>query len=317
MTSLDKDSFHVPSLGPQSQSQRHTQPVYGLSKVGRDQREKTFISHQHSKASALGRESPIGGPIYNLPSTLDLKHGIKFATGAGCVDPFPGKKEHGIPTNDELAILVDSQQFKYKTDSTILIGTDPRGKLKDAELIKNHSAAFFGRESPGPAAIGERYGPNFKPTKKRMAYAMPFGSKVKSEWQNLSCLPENVGPAMYPNAIFGHPSVGKQHLSHRRNQAAHPFSRAPKFEKTTSADTISQLDAATSAYGKQVLSKNRSEPSVGFGCGTRDRRNRTAMCMTKEDQGPKAFMPKQHMSMPRLPMEREIMRAGNDGVACG
>lgn len=314
MTSLDAHSFTVPSTGVQSQSQRRTQPVYGLSKVGRDQREKCFISHEHSKVSALGRQSPIGGPIYNIPSTLDLKHGVSFATGAGCIDHFAARPEDGIPTNDELGILVDSQQFKYSRDPTILIGTDPRGRLKDAELIKNHSAAFFGKESPGPAAIGDKYGPNFAATKKRIGYSMPFAGKVKSTWQNLSCLPENVGPGIYPRKDV---CIGQQHLSNRRNQACNAFPKAPKFEKTRSADSISQLDAATSAYGKQVLSKNRSEPSVGFGVGTRDRRSRTAICMTKDDLGPKAFMPKQHMSMPRLPMEREIMRAGWDGVATG
>jgi len=314
MTSLDAHSFHVPSIGPQAQSQRYTQPVYGLSKVGRDQRNKSFISHEHSRVDALGRQSPIGGPIYNLPSTLDLKHGVSFAAGAGCIDHFAARPEDGIPTNDELGILVDSQQFKYGRDATMLIGTEPRGRLKDAELIKNHAAAFFGRESPGPAAIGDKYGPNFTATKKKMTYSMPFGGKLKQEWQKLSSQPDNVGPGIYPRKDI---AVGAQHLSHRKNQPVNAFGKGPKFAKTRSSDSISQLDAATSAYGKQVLSKNRSEPSVGFGCGTRDRRSRTAICMTKDDMGPKAFMPKQHMSMPRLPMERDIMRAGLDGVATG
>lgn len=314
MTSLDNDSFHVHSIGCQAQSQRKSQPLYGLSKVGRDQREKTFISHEASKCTQLGRESPVGGPIYNLPSTLDLKHGVTFATGAGCVDNFAGRQDAGIPTNDELGILVDSQQFKYGRDATMLIGTEPRGRLKDAELIKNHAAAFFGKESPGPAAIGERYGPNYLPTKPRMANAMPFGVKLVAGWQKLSSQPDNIGPGIYPRKDI---AVGAQHLSHRRNQPVNAFPRSPKFEKTKSADSVSLLEAANSSNGKQVLSKNRSEPTIGFGVGTRDRRSRTAICMTKDDLGPKAFMPKQTIQMPKLPMEREVMKAGWSGVACG
>lgn len=313
MTSLDYNSFSVPSIGKQTQSQRKTQPIVKLSSVGRDQREKCFISHEHSRVAALGRQSPTVWN-YEIPSTLDLKHGVSFTAGVGCIDHFAAKPEDGTPTNDELGILVDSQKFKYSRDATILIGTDPRGRLKDAELIKNHSAAFYGQESPGPAAIGDKYGPNFQATKKRMGYAMPFAGKVKSDWQKVGGLPPEVGPGIYPRKDV---CIGQQHLSHRRNQACHPFGKASKFEKPRNADTVSQLDAASSAYGKQVLSKNRSEPSVGFGVGTRDRRARTAICITKDDLGPKAFMPKQHMSMPRLPMEREVMRAGWDGVACG
>jgi len=316
MTSLDYDSFHLHSIGKQSQSQRKSQPSYLLSKVGRDQRDKCFISHEHSRVNLLGRQSPEGGAIYNLPSTLNLKTGVAFSQGKkkDMTENLGVKGEDGLPTNDELGILVDSQQFKYGRDATMLIGTEPRGRLKDAELIKNHSAAFFGRQSPGPAAIGDKYGPAFAATKKKVAYSVPFGSKLKSDWQKTSSLPANVGPGMYPLKDI---SVGKQFLSQRRNQGNVAFDKAPKFVKTRSADTVSLLEAATSSLGKQALSKCRSEASVGFGVGTRDRRSRTAICITKEDLGPKAFMPKQHMSMPALPMEREVMKCGWAGVGIG
>lgn len=305
MTSLDDNSFTVASLGVQAQSQRKTQPVYQLSKVGRESREKVFISKDHARASALCRDSPIGGAIYDLPSTLDTK-AVAFTKGK-CTDFLEVKAEDGIPTNDELQIHVDSQQFKYGRDSTILIGTEPRGRLKDAELIKNHAAAFFGRQSPGPAAIGDKYGPNFLATKPRMAMARPFGAKLKSDWQKISCMPDNVGPGIYPRKDI---SIGQQHLSQRHNQPVNAFTRAPKFGKTRNADSVSLLDAAKSAIGKQGLSKNRSEPTIGFGVGTRDRRSRTTICMTKDDLGPKAFMPKPFHAMPTLPVEKDIMKTG-------
>lgn len=296
-------------MGQQAQSQRRTQPVYQLSKVGREAREKMFISHEHSRAGQLCRESPEGGAIYNLPSTLDLKSGVAFSQGP-CTDFLNVKPEEFAPSNDELQILVDSQQFKYPRDTTSLIGTEPRGRLKDAELIKNHAAAFFGRQSPGPAAIGDAYGPKFDITKPKLAFARPFGAKLKVDWQKINSQPDNVAPNMYTRRDI---AIGPQYLSHRRNQGVNAFGKAPKFAKTRSADTVSLLDAAKSAYGKQPLSKNRSEPTIGFGVGTRDKRGRTAICMTKEDLGPKAFMPKQFHAMPKLPVEREIMRTGWTG----
>jgi len=314
MTTLDKHGFTVASIGSQSQSCRKNQTVYVGHSVTREQRDKVFISHDHSKAFALGRESPIGGPIYNLPETLNVKSGVAFTKGEANAFGKKAKDQDGIPTNDELQIEVDSQQFKYGRDPTMLIGTEPRGRLKDAELIKNHAAAFFSRDSPGPAAIGEAFGPKFTATKPRMGNAMPFGVKLKSEWQRLNNQPDNVGPNLY---IRKDVAVGNQHLSHRKNQPVNKFGRGAQGGTIRNADSISILDAAKSSLGKQVLSRNKSDPTVGFGRGTRDQRGRTAMCMTREDQGPKAFMPKQHMSMPRLPMESEVMRSGWSGIGTG
>lgn len=315
MTSLDDHSFHLHSVGAQFQSQRKTAGIYTISNVGREKREKQFISHEHSKVSALGRQSPEAGPNYNLPSTLDLKHGVGFAQGKSAGPPFlKGKPEDGIDSNAELKILVDSQKFKYARDATMLIGTNPRGGLKDAELIKNHSAAFFARDSPGPCANGDTYGPSYEFTKKRMAFAAPFATKLPCNWQRISSQPDNVGPGIYPRKDN---ALGKQNLSHRRNEGSVAFSKAPKFEKPRNADSVSLLDAAKSSLGKQVLSKNRSEGAVGFSKNDRDKRARTAICITKEDLGPKAVLPKQSFSMPRLPMERDIMAAGWAGVGVG
>jgi len=312
MTSLDDNSFNVASIGPQAQSQRKSIPVYGLSKVSRDQREKMFLSKEASRTTGLCRESPIGGAIYNLPSTL-AKNDCSFPKGP-CTAFLNTKPEEHMPSNDELGVLVDSQQFKYGRDATMLIGTDPRGKLKDAELIKNHASAFFARDSPGPAAIGEAYGPSFEITKPRMAMARPFGMQLKSGWQKLSSQPDNVGPGIYPRRDV---AIGQQYLSQRRNQSVNGFTRAPKFPPIPSADSVSQLDAAKSSLGKQGLSRNRSEPTIGFNNGTRDQRSRTAICMTREDLGPKAFMPKQQCFIPRLPMESHVMQAGWNGVGAG
>lgn len=307
MTSLDKDSFSVNAVGNQAQSQRKSAPSYSISTVGREQREKVWLNKEMFQNCGKCKHSPAGGPIYTLPHTMNLKSGVSFSKGP-CTDFLNVKPDDCLSVNDELHIMVDSQYFKYDRDCSHLIGTEPRGRLKDAELIKNHSAAFFGRDSPGPAAIGDQYGPKIDMTRPRMAPARTFGEKLQmSQWAN-SDTPAHVGPGVYPRKDI---AIGKQYLSHRRNQTANEFGKSPKFGKTKSADTISVIDAARSAYGKQVLSNNKSEPTIGFGRGTRDQRSRTAVCMTAQDLGPKAFMPKQRMEMPRLPREAEIMKTGH------
>jgi len=307
LTGKDAHSFTAPSIGKQVESQRKSLPAHSISKVGREARDKVYISKEASNASGLCRESTIEGPKYDLPSTLDVKAGKGAGFTKGCSTDFLNvSAEDGIPTNDELQILVDSQQFKYGRDATMVIGTEPRGRLKDAELIKNHAAAFVGRNSPGPVYGGD-YGPNIKPTRPRMAFARPFGQKLSMKaWAN-SDTPDTVGPGIYPRTDI---AIAKQYLSQRKNQAVNEFGKAAKFGKIRNADSISLLDAAKSSLGKQGLSNNKTEPTIGFGRGTRNQRDRTAICITKSDLGPKAFMPKVTMSMPRLPMEHEVMKTG-------
>lgn len=320
MTSLDPDGVTVPALGTQAQSSRKTAPAIGMSKVGRNRYDSMYISEDHTRTARLGRESPVRGPVYNLPSSLG---GVSISFGSGSRDlsrlkrtsarnrpgefSLPVDDPDDVPTNDALDIQVDSQQFKYRREPEIIIGTDPRGKLKDAELIKNHSSAFFGRQSPGPAAIGDDYGPGVGPTKPTFAPAMPFGVRTKVNWMKCGDNPRNVGPGSHERKDI---SIGQQYLSRRRNQSVHGFPKEPKFPKNKYQDSISVLDAARSSMGRQVLGKNRSEPSVGFSADSRSTREKSMVCYTAKDVGPKASLPKFTASMPRLPMERTIMTAG-------
>lgn len=310
MTSMDKDGVTVSCFGRQAQSQRMSQPSIGISKVGRDAREKVFMTEAHIKPNRLGRESPVHDTI-QLPSTLNPLPKIAFGSGER-PKRIPGHRlddPQDMPTNDALDVIPNSQLFKYPRDSEIIIGTDPRGKLNTAELLVNHSAAFYARDSPGPAAIGDTFGPDFKCTKKRMGQARPFGvkTKLKPDWTEITCLPKEVGPGMYP---IKDPSMGKQNLTHRRNQQVHAFPHGPKFAKTRSADSISQLDVDRSSFGRQCLGRNRTEPTIHFNCDTRKSRDHTQICRTKLDQGPSAFMPKFTASIPHLPPERHVLHSG-------
>lgn len=61
-------------------------------------------------------------------------------------------------------------------------------------MLKTHKAAFEGQCSPGPAAVGEDFGPKFEVTKARMGHAMPFAQKTKLVWPGTYNNPPEVGP---------------------------------------------------------------------------------------------------------------------------
>lgn len=309
MTSIDKDSYTVASLGRQVESQRVSARRVVISNVGRAAREKVYISEQAIKANRLGRESPTMDSIC-LPSTLNTNLATTTSFGYGNRTDFTAIKvdPDSVPTNDALHCFPDNQQFKYKRDATMVIGTNPRGKLKDAFLLKNHTAAFLGRSSPGPAAVGGTYGPSFEMTKKKLAPATKFASKTKLVWPGQGDNPPEVGPGTFER---NDSALGPQHLSKRKNQATHAFPHAPKFPKErVQNDVISQYDAARSCFGKQVLNKYRSAPSIGFAVDTRDTRNKTKLCMTKLDEGPRGNFAKVHISMPTLPPQKVILASG-------
>lgn len=321
MTSIDRDSYSVAALGRQAQSARATIPTHIISKTGRSHYDKVHFSEEHTKVAKLGRESPPGGHIYEVKSTLaqnaigfgkakrditTLKRTSTTRYRAGEFFAPQVEDPDDIETNMALDLLPDNQNCKYRRDPTIIIGTEPRGKLKEVTLMKSHSVAFYGRESPGPAAVGDEFGPKLGPTKPSY-HAAKFQTSKRVPEKAIGDNPPEVGPGRHERRDV---SFGKQHLSSRRNQACHGFSTAPKFEKDRSQDTISQVDAARSALGRQVLAKNRSEPKVSFCSDNRDIRSKTKLCMTRSDEGPRVNMPKFTASMPQLPMEKTIMRSG-------
>lgn len=318
MTSLDKDGFTVNALGGQAQSARRTEPKYSLSKVGRENQQSVYITEDHNRTQRLGRQSPIGGPIYQQGSTLG---GASYSFGGGQKKSSPTTRPKtgdmlpkaddpfDLPTNDAMGCSPDSQPFKYRREPKHIIGTEPRGGLKDAALLENHSVAFYGRQSPGPAAApGDKFGrPSNNLTKARFAPARPFGMKTPIRWMELGQNPPDVGPGKHERQDN---SLGKQHRSSRRTQSVHEFAHCPKFPKQQDNDSISVLDNARSCMGKQVLNKNRSSPAINFSADNRETKAKTMICMTRADAGPKANMPKFSAPMPRLPPERMIMSGG-------
>jgi hypothetical protein len=217
--------------------------------------------------------------------------------------------KYNEPSVDCIEAEIDSQPFKYERDKTMLFGTESKGHLKNATILKSHSAALVGRVSPGPANYGPAGGPELGPTRKSLAHAVRFGAKTKVVGSMISQTPAEVGPGLYPRKDV---SIGPQHLSQRRTQACNQFGRAPKFGKTKDArgQPIIELDVAVSAFGKQVDGRKKTEPGFGFGTSTRDNARRIQRCMTNADAGPKSNMPHLTLSHPTLPSEKAVMRSG-------
>jgi len=325
MTSLDPASFTVSALGRQAASQRETAPANKISTVGRHHYEKVFISEEHTKVAKIGRESPLEGPKYNLKSSLStrtcsfgvakrdittLKKTSTSRNKPGEFMPPQNDDPDNRPTNDALDVIPDSQTYKYGRDPTIIMGTEARGRLNDAQMLVNHAAAFYARESPGPASVGGPGGPDFNVGKPSLAPARTFGAKTVhkgTDWMRCGDNPEDVGPGRHDRKDV---SLGPQYLTKRRNQTVNVFPKAERLKATKSESTISKLDAAKSSMGKQALNRNRSEPSINFNADDRSTRAKTMLCMTKQDRGPTASLPKFVARQPPLPMEKHVMRGG-------
>mmetsp|Transcript_78311 Transcript_78311/g.162695 ORF Transcript_78311/g.162695 Transcript_78311/m.162695 type:complete len:323 (-) Transcript_78311:98-1066(-) len=320
MTSIDRDGFTVPAVGRQAQSQRESIPSHKISSVGRDQVQGVYISEGHMRTLRIGRESQsLGAPRGTLggahigfgKAVRDITKLQKTTTSRNKPGEFFAPRNEDvddIPTNDALDVWPDSQQYKYLKDPSVVIGTEPRGKLKDATLLRNHAVAFYARCSPGPAAIGGEFGPQIGPTKPSIAPARTFGQKTKAQdWTKVGDNPEEIGPGRHDRRDT---SFGIQHLSQRRTQSVHDFPHAKRFGNKSMDDQISLLQAARSSMGKQTLAKNRSAPSVGFAVDDRDKRSKTKVCITRNDEGPRASMPKFIARQPPIPVERTIMASG-------
>lgn len=288
MTSEDKDGVTFPSLGKQINSHSKSAPSYSFIKAGRDQREKMFITKEHIKIQMQGREGALG--TYTIPRNLGGPS-VGFSRSPSSVLQLGQSIDEG---DDGYEYHPESQHIKYRRDPTMIIGKEPRGKLKDAFLMRNHSAAFFSRDSPGPAAVGEAYGPKIGFTKPRIGRDYTILGKLEMNWNKCGDTPDEVGAGYYERKDN---SFGKQFLSKRRNQNVHLFPKGPKFAKGGKFQDFDG-DAAKSAFGKQALSKNRSMPSVGFSKNSRDQWGRVTICRTKLDEGPKAAMPRMICSMP-------------------
>lgn len=302
----DKDSFDVKSLGRQFQSKRETAPSFSISKCGRAQRDKVFISKEASN-SQVNPDTP--GAIYEVAvSTLNLETGQRF--GKGPQRTF-GRWKAKYPDSsvDTLQRTVDTQPFRYKNWLSIKFGTEELGLTNNIELMKAHIVAFQGKDSPGPQYMASKV----ENTSKYTTFPkVPFGVKTmvgsmyatSKEAQN-----NTVGPNSYPPRV----SLGKQNLSQNRNAVTHAFPKGSRFGRRAAQTDAPVPDMNLSSFGRQLRNTRRTEPRVGFSNAGRSGAQKMTRCLSDLDK-PTA-LGRQFLSHPDICKESKLIRnSGSSGA---
>ncbi|CEL94589.1 unnamed protein product [Vitrella brassicaformis CCMP3155] len=279
MANLLLDNPNVPAVGRQIEGLRQSAPEYSFGTSGRDAQFKTGLKH-----------SP--GPIYDPRGDEGKANMHVFSFGDAKQRP-DYRSEVPISTTDLMGIVPDSQSFKFKGVHPPPFGTGTRFNNRDATIVKSHPAALYGQTSPGPAG----YHPDILKIR-RSIRASSFGLKTPVLGAIVQT-PSAVGPGSYPLVS----SVGHQAESGRQTLPIHSFPKDNRFgERAPQNDTFLDTGDPRSCLGRQVKSKNRTNPTFSFGHGTRDMRAKTALV---GDSGePKGHLRLEH---PDLPVRREIM----------
>lgn len=293
MTDLVGDSFDVPAIGRQHNSNKETMPSFSFG-TGIRGSTKIFISKKHEKRKAV-LNSP--GPVYGIPSSVG--YGPKFGFGTEEGRPV-NKAQYPDSSVDLTCSTVDSQTVKFSSTAGVHFGTEPRMNPKNAEALRANPTTNLCTQSP----ISFDYNPDDTViTKTRPEYS--FGPREAKLGEKPSTrihipktgTPRHVGPGSHPQPD----GVGPQPSSARKSAPSWSF--GGKKAATTPRDrNMGLIDPSPelSSLGKQVVSGSRSAPSAGFGTSTRDHSARTYLVVTEADRGPAATMPKAqfHLEMP-------------------
>lgn len=309
MTSeLHPDSFDVPAIGRQHNSNKETMPSFSFGTGVRGVASKVFISKRHEKRKAV-MNSP--GPVYGIPSTVGL--GPKFGFGT---EEQRGSSKAQYPDSsvDLTCSLVDSQSIKYQSTKGTHFGTENRMNSKNAEALLNNPETNLCTQSPisfdynpddtviakaYPAfSFGPKDAKEGKEGKPRIAYAIPKTGT-----------PRHVGPGSHSQPA----GVGEQPTSTRKSAPSYTFGGKKNASATPrEVRSFPLLDPSPelSSLGKQVVSSARSAPSCGFGTSTREHSARTHLVVTEADRGPAAAMVKAkfHLEMP--PTGKQLAKPG-------
>jgi hypothetical protein len=296
MAELQGDSFDVPSIGRQHNSQKETMPSFSFGTGVRGAGNKIFITKKHEKRKAV-MNSP--GPVYGVPNTVGA--GPKFSFGTE-EQRSTAKAQYPDSSVDLTCSVVDSQTVKFDGTKAVHFGTEPRMNSKNAEALRGNAEANLCTQSPLSF--------DYNPDDSLVAKAHPlfsFGPKNTSEGMKCPArihipktgTPRHVGPGSHTQAA----GVGPQPTSARKSAPAWSFGGKPTIvAKPTEGRGFPLLDPSPelSSLGKQVVSNGRSAPSCGFGTSTREHSARTHLVVTDADRGPAATMRplKFHLEMP-------------------
>lgn len=209
-----QETMFFPSCGAQAESMKRTNPIWSMTKAGRDAEKKVFLA-KNMQQDSLGKDSP--GHVY---SPLRQKEAPKFGFGTAPARPS-FKQKYPETSNDLLGRNPQHLTFKYKCSSN-KISTCPRDARSNAPDLKAFDA---GTLSPGP----QRYNPQNCPPQ-RLAHAPSldqvapkYTMRLKTEAKDLlQSTGAKVGPGKYPHpdacnvqASSEKPSLPQWKINHR------------------------------------------------------------------------------------------------------
>lgn len=297
---LSEDSFDVPAMGKQQNSQKPTAASHSFGSCSRDRHhQKVFMSEKHERAKAT-MVSP--GPCYSVPTAVG--EGPKFGFGSSEQRPY-ARPMYPDTSVDLTGAFPDSQQNKYHSTKGVHFGTDLKDNMKNALLVKVHPAANLGTLSPGPFAYDPKERDVTRPTEPR--YSCAGKTKAGSSLALKIATPRNVGPGSYPPTS----GMGEQPRSEKRSNPSYSFGNEKRMPALKKSDAV--LDphpdiGSLSSFGRQVVSNQKSAPGYGFGTATRDHKEKTFLVQTSLDKGPKHVMGPTPQEHPRLSLEKTMIK---------
>ena len=275
------DVYRDGALGEQKNSLRRSGIVVSFGKSTRLDREKLHISREHDKTTP-NLESP--GPIYFVNAESPHVTAYRFGTGPQRHHVNP---QSGTSSIDLLGAYPDDQLLKFPKSEVTLFGTEPRDKIKNAAILREHPQAFYGMDSPGPLGylIPDNTGKGVP--------SISMGLKTRSPGCQIQT-PPCVGPGSYAiQTTCG----GSQNNASIANQPVFSFGKAPQRPGPNRLGRSSSEppDSATFrevSIGVQPNSRRRTVPRPVIGLQTRDRWVKQGLLLERSQSCPRIEHPR-------------------------
>jgi hypothetical protein len=284
---MDFDTPYESSIGHQASSLRPSSAGFSFGRSSR------------SRLADAGKDSP--GPVYLTPEAIGSAPTSVFGTASARAPnhyPYP-------PSSVDLlrsARSVDHADLKFPSARGTVFGTEMRGDVKNAEVLRNSPEAGYGKAGPGFV-----YNPNDKPARPKSAPVYTMRARTPIH-QNRSSTPNRVAPNSYRSEV----AIGVQHESKKKTAPRSTFSRSDRFGKSkeSSGDVSMQTAPIISCFGNQKVSGFKSQPSAGFGSATRESRGKSGNHCSGKDGGPAGRMGPPRMPHPKTAPIKEQIRFG-------
>jgi hypothetical protein len=256
-----QDSFHLRSIGPQSESKKETLPAYSFGTASREvTAKKVFISKKATKTQAI-MNSP--GPVYAVASSV----GDSPKFGFGTEEQRPGNKsKYDDSSVDLTCATVDSQSIKFPSTAQVHFGTEVRMNKKNGEAIKANPQLLMGLESPC------YYSPRLDMVVKTTAahsFGPPSALALSNEKGAKSVQRVTIPPTSTPRHVgpgsHSLPSgTGNQPVSARSTAPSWRFGSSCRVQELTNSTDVSNI--GKSLVFEITLTKNgTSGPSSRLG----------------------------------------------------